>query len=103
MLEADALVDWHRLRARLREDLGTSRDRRRLSPWLRMAAWALFAGGWSLVGFPLVAILAVVIFEALVVPGLSEPPRHMDRTVEWLPSPSFVISPEAPPPRGASR
>jgi hypothetical protein len=99
MLEADALVDWHRLRARLREDLGTSRDQGRLSPWLRIAAWALFAGGWSLVGFPLAGILTVVVFETLVVPGLSAPPRRMDRTIEWVPPPSFVISPEAPPPR----
>ena len=102
-MEADALVDWHRLRAHLREDLGGSRDRRRLSPWLRIAAWALFAGGWSLTGFPLVAILAVVVFEAVVVPGLSEPPRAMDRTLEWIPPPSFVISPEALPPRHVSR
>ena len=103
MLEADALVDWDRLRARLREDLGTSRDRGRLSPWVRFGAWALFATGWSLVGYPLAAVLAVVVFEACVVPGLAEPPRRMDRTVHWVPPPSFVMSPEALPPRRASR
>jgi hypothetical protein len=103
MLEADALVDWHRLRARLREDLGASRDRGRLSPWLRIAAWTFFTAGWSLVGYPLLAIPAIVVFEGYVVPGISEPPRTMDRTAEWVPPPSFLISPESPPPRQGSR
>jgi hypothetical protein len=97
MLEADALVDWHRLRARLREDLGTSRDRGRPSPWLRIAAWTFFTAAWSLVGYPLLAIPAILVFELHVVPGLCQPPRNMDRTREWLPPPSFVISPESPP------
>ena len=103
MLEADAQIDWHRLRVHLREDLGSSRGRRRFSPWARLAAWALFAGGWSAVGLPLVAIVAILIFEAYVVPGLSRPERRMGRTVTWVPPPSFVISPEAPPPGNPAR
>lgn len=104
MLEADALIDWHRLRVHLREDLGSSRGRGRLSPWARLAAWTLFAAGWSVIGFPLVAMVAILIFEAYVVPGLTGPEkRRMDRTVTWVPPPSFVISPEAPPPGNPRR
>jgi hypothetical protein len=103
MLEADALIDWHRLRVHLREDLGSARGRGHLSPGMRLAAWTLFAAGWSMVGFPLVAMVAILIFEAYVVPGLSRPERRMGRTVTWVPPPSFVISPEAPPPGNPHR
>ena len=99
MLEADALVDWQRLRAGLGHDLRGTRERPRPSPALRLGAWLLFALGWLWVGFPLLAVPAIVLFERYVAPGLARLPVDQLELGPWLPPPSFVVSPESLPPR----
>jgi hypothetical protein len=94
----EALRDWDRLRARLREDLARSSGRAGGS--LRVAGWAGLALGWWVVGLPLLAIPAIAVFEAWVLPGLSAPePPELGSLKEWEPPDSFVVSPEALPPQ----
>ena len=100
----ETLRDWDHLRDTLRQDLGDREELVRVSPWLRVAAWLAFTLGWALVGWPVLALPAVVAFEAFVVPGLGRSEeRDLGPLAEWWPPPSFVISPEAMPDRPANR
>jgi hypothetical protein len=91
----ETLRDWDRLRATLREDLTPKPP---VPRWIRGAAWVGLALGWYLAGLPLVAVPAIVVFEAFVVPGVARPaPRELGPTREWHPPASFVISPESLP------
>jgi hypothetical protein len=92
----ETLRDWDRLRATLREDLASPRPR--VPRWVRAGGWVGLALGWFLVGLPLLAIPAIIIFESVVVPGLDRrPSRELGPTREWHPPDSFVISPESLP------
>ena len=100
----EALRDWDQLRDTLRQDLADREEHDAVSPWFRAAVWLTFTVGWAVVGWPILALPAVVAFEALVVPGLDRPrSRELGRLEAWSPPPSFVISPEAVPDRPASR
>jgi hypothetical protein len=91
----ETLRDWDRLRATLREDLTPGPP---VPRWVRGVAWVGLTLGWYLVGLPLVAVPAIVVFESFVVPGLARrPPRELGPTREWHPPASFVISPESLP------
>jgi hypothetical protein len=100
----EALRDWDHIRDTLRQDLGDREEQIGVSPWLRAAAWAALTLGWTLVGWPVLALPTVIVFEAVVVPGLGpRRQRELGRLTEWSPPDSFVISPESVPGRPASR
>jgi hypothetical protein len=100
----EALRDWDHLRAKLREDLAPTARRPRPPPGIRAAVWVLLAVGWAATGWPYLAIPAVMVFEAFVVPGLAARPRRsLGPLRRWECPESFVVSPESVPGHPAER
>jgi hypothetical protein len=99
----EALRDWDHLRATLREDVAPTARRPRPPPAIRATVWLLFVGGWTLAGWPLLAIPAVIVFEAFVSPGLASAERRLGSLRAWEPPESFVVSPESVPGHRAER
>jgi hypothetical protein len=98
MWETEALRDWDRLRATIREDVAGAARRPRPATWLRLGVWLALLAAWTLVGWPFLAIPAVAAFELFVAPGLRRPrPRELGRLRPWQPPESFVVSPESLP------
>jgi hypothetical protein len=96
--QVEAWRDFDRVRAQLRKDLRSTRDRR-VRPAVRVGAWAGLAGVATALGEPLLALPAVGLFEAFVVPRLgSKPPPSIGPLRPWHPPDSYRESPEAPAP-----
>jgi hypothetical protein len=93
--------DLDRVRAQLREDLRTTRERR-TPPAVRFGGWAGLAGLATALGEPLLAVPAVALFEGLVVPRVGrKPPPTIGPLHTWQPPDSYTESPEAPAPWAA--
>jgi hypothetical protein len=91
------LKDLDYVRAKLREDFRATKERGRISPRARIAAWGVIAVASTVVGAPALAIPGVVVFEGLVAPLLARPrPKKLGPLVRWSPPESYVESPEAP-------
>lgn len=87
----------------LREDLGTARRRGRVPVRTRLTWWAGIGVVSVLTGAPEAAAPSLLLFEALLAPGLARRPRRpMDSLSEWRPPESWRPSPEAPA-RGTGR
>src|SRR5688572_1854059 len=96
--QAECWRDMARTRNQLREDLGAVRDRR-LPVGLRAAVWAGLGLLAAAAGEPVVAVPAVVLFEAFLAPRLGRsPPPTIGPLRPWHPPESYRESPEAPIP-----
>lgn len=90
--------DFDYVRAKLQEDIGATRSRGRVPPVVRVIGWvSLVAGAW-LMGYPLLAVPAVVVFEAYVAPVFARRSREIGPLSQWHPPDSYQESPEAGPP-----
>jgi hypothetical protein len=84
-------------RMKLQEDFKATRERGKVSPRLRVGAWASLGALAILAGYPVLALPAIVLFEAFVAPRLARrPPRELGALRQWNP-PEGMDSPEALP------
>jgi hypothetical protein len=96
--QVEAWRDLDRVRAQLREDLRTTRERR-TPPAVRFGAWAGLTAIATALGEPLLAVPAVALFEGLVVPRVGRKPAPTIGPLRpWQPPDSYTESPEAPAP-----
>jgi hypothetical protein len=96
--QAETWRDFDRMRTQLREDFGAVTGRP-VRPLVRVAAWAALGAAAVAVGEPLLAVLAIALFEGLVAPRLGRPPTPtLGPLRPWHPPDSYRESPEAPAP-----
>lgn len=97
------LRDLDHLRSKLQEDFQATRERGRVPRPLRAGAWIAITAVSILVDLPVLALPAIVVFEAFLAPRLARrPPRELGPLREWT-APPGMESPEALPSSWAGR
>jgi hypothetical protein len=86
-------------RETIRRDLAGARERGKVPLAFRLGAWGAAGAGLWLADVPILALPAILVFEAFLAPRLARRGRPELGTLRrWRPPDSFVESPESVPP-----